>query len=307
MSDERDEASDPDEARALHALEAAELFDPPADFVPGVMRQLSAQTRVLGDRNPKFWTLRTVRLASGGGGMSSRNALLGIAAVAVLAIGYFAVTGFPPTGPGAEGTVGAAKKYQSEQISAKDVQLQNPEVQRVLQSDAFHKLVTNPQTRSILTSKEFQKAMAAAEVQGLVAQAAESADLAHQLDGAMDSKAVAGLMSYLSRNSEASAALDAALDNAAVDAALDAAAGKAMENAAGKALDAASAKALDAAFSKALQDSALQKLVSEASHDAAFAGLLSNEAFQDALQRSEERRVGKECTMTCRSRWSPYH
>ena len=26
-----------------------------------------------------------------------------------------------------------------------------------------------------------------------------------------------------------------------------------------------------------------------------------------AIERSEERRVGKECTMTCRSRWSPYH
>ena len=26
-----------------------------------------------------------------------------------------------------------------------------------------------------------------------------------------------------------------------------------------------------------------------------------------AAIRSEERRVGKECTMTCRSRWSPYH
>ena len=25
------------------------------------------------------------------------------------------------------------------------------------------------------------------------------------------------------------------------------------------------------------------------------------------LVRSEERRVGKECTATCRSRWSPYH
>src|SRR3546814_20491526 len=24
-------------------------------------------------------------------------------------------------------------------------------------------------------------------------------------------------------------------------------------------------------------------------------------------QRSEERRVGKECVSTCRSRWSPYH
>ena len=25
------------------------------------------------------------------------------------------------------------------------------------------------------------------------------------------------------------------------------------------------------------------------------------------LHRSEERRVGKECTIQCRSRWSPYH
>src|SRR3546814_17133769 len=27
----------------------------------------------------------------------------------------------------------------------------------------------------------------------------------------------------------------------------------------------------------------------------------------DALLRSEERRVGKECVSTCSSRWSPYH
>src|SRR3546814_11416792 len=27
----------------------------------------------------------------------------------------------------------------------------------------------------------------------------------------------------------------------------------------------------------------------------------------DADMRSEERRVGKECVSTCRSRWSPYH
>ena len=26
-----------------------------------------------------------------------------------------------------------------------------------------------------------------------------------------------------------------------------------------------------------------------------------------AVQRSEERRVGKECSAVCRSRWSPYH
>src|SRR3546814_6477526 len=32
------------------------------------------------------------------------------------------------------------------------------------------------------------------------------------------------------------------------------------------------------------------------------AGLLGSDA-----RRSEERRVGKECVSTCRSRWSPYH
>src|SRR3546814_12393250 len=34
------------------------------------------------------------------------------------------------------------------------------------------------------------------------------------------------------------------------------------------------------------------------------------EAFLDEIAeilRSEERRVGKECVSTCRSRWSPYH
>src|SRR3546814_14582210 len=35
---------------------------------------------------------------------------------------------------------------------------------------------------------------------------------------------------------------------------------------------------------------------------AALAGLLAG-----TLGRSEERRVGKACVSTCRSRWSPYH
>src|SRR3546814_3679164 len=30
-------------------------------------------------------------------------------------------------------------------------------------------------------------------------------------------------------------------------------------------------------------------------------------ALASATTRSEERRVGKECVSTCRSRWSPYH
>src|SRR3546814_5304872 len=34
---------------------------------------------------------------------------------------------------------------------------------------------------------------------------------------------------------------------------------------------------------------------------------MANPAQVEALCRSEERRVGKECVSTCRSRWSPYH
>src|SRR3546814_7904701 len=37
-----------------------------------------------------------------------------------------------------------------------------------------------------------------------------------------------------------------------------------------------------------------------------FVGVELGGAFGSA-SRSEERRVGKECVSTCRSRWSPYH
>src|SRR3546814_19464881 len=36
-------------------------------------------------------------------------------------------------------------------------------------------------------------------------------------------------------------------------------------------------------------------------------GLAVARTITTSLRRSEERRVGKECVSTCRSRWSPYH
>src|SRR3546814_4972453 len=35
--------------------------------------------------------------------------------------------------------------------------------------------------------------------------------------------------------------------------------------------------------------------------------LITDGRFSGGTRRSEERRVGKECVSTCRSRWSPYH
>src|SRR3546814_19131452 len=39
----------------------------------------------------------------------------------------------------------------------------------------------------------------------------------------------------------------------------------------------------------------------------AFALLVRGYPLADAFMRSEERRVGKACVSTCRSRWSPYN
>src|SRR3546814_1141281 len=51
------------------------------------------------------------------------------------------------------------------------------------------------------------------------------------------------------------------------------------------------------------------KCAAEHHHSKGLAGALcmpDDAAFPGAI-RSEERRVGKECVSTCRSRWSPYH
>src|SRR3546814_13741425 len=48
----------------------------------------------------------------------------------------------------------------------------------------------------------------------------------------------------------------------------------------------------------------LKRLLLELGGKSAFVVL---ESADVAEQRSDERRVGKECVSTCRSRWSPYH
>src|SRR3546814_14188956 len=42
-------------------------------------------------------------------------------------------------------------------------------------------------------------------------------------------------------------------------------------------------------------------------HDASEFDTRTQDKLMGEQARSEERRVGKECVSTCRSRWSPYH
>ena len=41
--------------------------------------------------------------------------------------------------------------------------------------------------------------------------------------------------------------------------------------------------------------------------EAMMLGYFNEDTGSFGVSRSEERRVGKECTSWCRSRWSPYH
>src|SRR3546814_7573140 len=55
------------------------------------------------------------------------------------------------------------------------------------------------------------------------------------------------------------------------------------------------------------QVDAVEVLVAPARRGPGEVDVVHGEQRADLALRSEERRVGKECVSTCRSRWSPYH
>jgi len=69
----------------------------------------------------------------------------GVTLLVGILVGYFAAGYIPPEGEVA-GTIGGVKKaekYRAEQISDKDVLLQDPEIQKLLQNDKFLALISN--------------------------------------------------------------------------------------------------------------------------------------------------------------------
>src|SRR3546814_11169211 len=63
------------------------------------------------------------------------------------------------------------------------------------------------------------------------------------------------------------------------------------------------------AFSSSLQENhnTMRRATVIATKSAASPAAVAVQARALAQSRSAERRVGKECVSTCRSRWSPYH
>ena len=94
--------------------------------------------------------------------MNKRLVIMTGVAVAAI-VGFLALrNGYPPKS-GTEGAIGAAKRYQSQQIGAQDVSLEDADIQAFLQTDVFHKMTTNPDFKKLVTSGDFQKVAAAPE------------------------------------------------------------------------------------------------------------------------------------------------
>ena len=102
--------------------ELREADPPPASLVHQVM------TGVRG-------TMTAVRQRRTGDPRMAKKALIGLAAAAALVLAVFTTLGWPPALPGTEGTIGAAKRHQAQQMTAQDVKLGDTTTQEFLQSD----------------------------------------------------------------------------------------------------------------------------------------------------------------------------
>ena len=131
------------------ALRAEGSIAPPASLTQTVMEAVS------GGRS------RHDLPGDGRGTLMNKKWIVGIAATVAAALGIYVAAGgsIPPRG--AEGTIGAAKRYQGQQISAADVQLGDPALQTFLQSATFDKLRRDPALRKsfvkVVSSPAFAK------------------------------------------------------------------------------------------------------------------------------------------------------
>ena len=88
----------------------------------------------------------------------ARNRLGIFVALMVVAAGlvFLAVNKKMPPG-GAQGSIGAAQRYDAQQLGSGDVKLTDAEIQAFLQSDTFHKIATDPTFRAAVKSGDIAK------------------------------------------------------------------------------------------------------------------------------------------------------
>jgi hypothetical protein len=170
FSDER--GHDHDELSAM--LDDLPRVDPPPTLLGSVMSTIGHSMRH-GTTQPANFRKRGSKMA--------KKVLWIVAAAAAVALVVMGVTGYPPLDKGTEATIGAAQRYQAQQISSADVKTGDTEMQAFLQSDLFHKLATDKAAREALRNPDFQRAIADAQVRAALAMPDVQAAVAMAMTG----------------------------------------------------------------------------------------------------------------------------
>ena len=87
----------------------------------------------------------------------TRNFVIAGALIAVIAIVYFSFFYPPVSSNDTTGTIGKAQKYRAQQMTDKDVVLQNAHYQKLIQSDKFQKLLKDEKFRKLAKDPSFRK------------------------------------------------------------------------------------------------------------------------------------------------------
>jgi hypothetical protein len=107
--------------RIRHALHSGETLRPAGTRQKSSIAEVFAH--LLHFRSEEGFMTQEHEHASG---RPKRSILIGAGVVAICAVVYFSYQTAPPSADSVSGTIGAAKKYRSEQISDKDVQVGEP-------------------------------------------------------------------------------------------------------------------------------------------------------------------------------------
>ena len=249
------------DARVTDALNRLGTVDPPPELLGQVMWRTKHQAARSNSQQ------RRVRRNGEGLDMAKKVliGLIGIAAAGLL-VAYVG-GGFPAT-TGTEGTIGAAQRYNAEQIKKSDVTVENPALAAFMQSEVFEKLSRDKMAVAALASPEVQKALANAEISAALADSTLAQALA-------DANVQAALANPALAQALASPQMRMALSNAAAN---------------GTGLTAAGLRqlGLDSQLASALANPALAQALANKNLVAALAGpqlqaALANPALAQAM------------------------
>jgi hypothetical protein len=149
------------DARVTDALNGLGTVEPPPELIGQVMWRTKHQSVQNNSRR------RVVR-HNGEGLDMAKKVLIGLIGIAAAGLLVAYIGGFPAT-TGTEGTIGAAQRYNAEQIKKGDVKIENAALASFMQTDVFEKLSRDKMAVAALASPDVQAALADAEITAALA------------------------------------------------------------------------------------------------------------------------------------------